>query len=678
MAVDKVKETIANDINTSISRTSTTKISWRPKGIFYNKNEFFINMVEHIRFKYNMDQAKVVYNTISGELNCKCFLSGMPTLTLSVNEDILDEHSIFSNTNFHQSVQLSDPEESKEDEKKHKDDEADKGEDATKEDTSSIAGSRTSIAESHTDLDDVASINTTTTTSSITKSVSSTPKPPSIKKKPQTNKSLRSSVIKFIPPDGDFKLASYQITNTTVLRPLVFVIPSYKLFFKHDCYKLKIKVKLSSNFAKKSKNQMKDLKITIPIIIPNKHLRLNFVASSNGGSGSGGLKFKTKMGTVVHELSKNCIIWQISQIEGNSKAEMASEFDLISTTQLAIQHDINFEYGKQDKNDIVYYDLNEDLNLDRVMQKQVRVLMVEFKLNITYSDLKINYLKIEEPMLKFQTFPWIKYNTYCQGDDYCFVIGDKHLKIELSEEQLMQLDDEREKYERELKAEEAELDLADLESTIDSLASNDDGDDGDGCEHVPGVGVSASASMNGDLSIDSTSQHARKSSGKYKYGDRFIDFEEYVLEDEPVDSKDDDDIPDDGDDGDDEQRPRESHETGASSTHDYEVLTQHYDTETTETSSNLVLDEVSVPAHHDTITNGSVPTADHSANPKADPNSDTVAGLDSTDPDVTERTEPAENSEIETEVEVKEQEDGKNDVGEEGGASGSDSGKIKI
>ncbi|GMG20741.1 unnamed protein product [Ambrosiozyma monospora] len=680
MAADKVKETVANDINTSISRTSTTKISWRPKGIFYSKNEFFINMVEHIRFKYNMDQAKVVYNTISGELDCKCFLSGMPTLTLSVNEDILDEHSIFSNINFHQSVQLTEPEEPKEDEKEideedeaeeggGEDDESHTGEYGTKGDTASIAGSRTSIVGSYPDPDDAASINTTTTTSSIAassiaKSVSvpSTPKIPAVKKY-QTNKSLRSSVVKFVPPDGDFKLATYQITNTTVLRPLVLVIPSYKLFYKHDSYKLKIKVKLTSNFPKKSKNQMKDLKITIPIIIPNKHLCLNFVSSSGG---SGGLKFKTKMGTVVHELNKNCIVWQIAQIDGNSKAEMVSEFDLISTTQLALQHDINFEYGKQDKNDIVYYDLNEDLNLDRLMKTQIRVLMVEFKLNITYSDLKINYLKIEEPMLKFQTFPWIKYNTYCKGDDYCFVIGNKHLKVELSDEKLKELDDEHERYEREREAEEAELDLADLESKIDSLVSNDDG------EPVPGL--SASASMNGDISMDSTSQQAGKSFGKYKYGDRFIDFEEYVLEDEPVGGKADADIPEenddddyDGDGSDDEQLPRESHETeaGASSTHEYEVLTQQHDPETTETSSNIVLDEVSAPAHYDTITDGSLPTADTGANPESEPNSDTVTGLDFVDP------RPTETSEIETEVEIK----GGDDVAEEGGAS---DGKIKI
>lgn len=407
--IDEVEKTVETEINSSISRTAMTKISWRPKGIFYNKNEFFVNFNEYLKFKYNHKVHKVILNQISGEIKCKSYLSGMPYLKMGLNETLNRQKTIFNNIQYHQCVDLN---------------------------------------------------------------------------------LLNDNTVEFIPPDGEFSLLTYQILDTQVLQPLILVKPQYRIFKKKDQYKLRIKVDIVTTF--KRKFNMVDLKMRIPLVVKHPILYTDFNKS---------MKFKTKLGEVVHSLDDETIIWKIEKVQGSMRGEMLAEFDLITEKDLWESHLENQERVRQEHNDLYYFELgteftklghnkptsrkiehsqqhyrhpgdgggstDADINDDNsenddryklggkptqtkagiernkkrrnkagVMDNDVeRVVTVEFQLqNMLYSGLKVDFLSIKEDQLKLQTFPWIMYCVFCCGDDYSFILSDEQFRNEIDEE----------------------------------------------------------------------------------------------------------------------------------------------------------------------------------------------------------------------------------------------------
>lgn len=354
--VNEVEKQVEAEINTSISRTAMTKISWRPKGIFYNKNEFFINFNEYLKFKYNNKIHKIVNNEIRGEIDCKSYLSGMPDLKLGLNENL--EGDVFANIKYHQCV----------------------------------------------DLD-----------------------------------KIDESQIHFIPPDGEFRLLSYQILNTTRLRPLILVKPVYRIFKKKDTYRLRIKIELVTTF--KRKFSMKDVKIKIPLVIKHKILHIDYNKS---------MKFKTKLGNVTHDLDSEAIVWNIERVQGTMRGEMMSEFELVTEHDLFQQHKENTERMKQEKNDLFYFEINSEFKKLGTLHKRDSIITVEFQLqNMLYSGLKVEFLTITEEQLKAQTFPWIMYSVTCKKDDYSFVLSEEDFISELTpgDEPVLHLADQYENFE---------------------------------------------------------------------------------------------------------------------------------------------------------------------------------------------------------------------------------------
>lgn len=102
------------ELNASISRVSTNEISWRPKGIFYKKNEIFVDMIEKVNVLMDFNNV-LKKQIITGQIRVKCYLSGMPILNLGLNEFLLKSKNTFdsfknisfTNLNFHQSVKLN-------------------------------------------------------------------------------------------------------------------------------------------------------------------------------------------------------------------------------------------------------------------------------------------------------------------------------------------------------------------------------------------------------------------------------------------------------------------------------------------------------------------------------------------------------------------------------------------
>ena len=95
----------------------TNAVSWRKEGIFYKKNEAFLDVVESINMLINA-QGQVLNSEILGEIKIKSHLSGMPDLRLGLNDKgIFSADSSSESTNskgiemedikFHQCVRLS-------------------------------------------------------------------------------------------------------------------------------------------------------------------------------------------------------------------------------------------------------------------------------------------------------------------------------------------------------------------------------------------------------------------------------------------------------------------------------------------------------------------------------------------------------------------------------------------
>lgn len=374
---DGTEKQISNEVNASISRSSMAKISWRPKGIFYDKNEFFMNFEEHLKFKYNFKARRLMLNTISGEINCTSYLSGMPTLKLELNEpfkresvenatslSISSANSIFSNVNYHQCVQIDDSDE---------------------------------------------------------------------------------HLLTFIPPDGRFKLLSYQILHTDSLRPLIVIRPRYIVYSKNGHYRLRIKLKILTTF--KRKYNMSDISIVLPLFVPVDNLVFDFDKP---------FRFSTKIGRVVHNLCENTITWQISRMDGLSRGQMVSEFELTTRQHVDYEHRQNIFHNRQTKNDIVYYHLRTKLDKLRgtiadselssalesttsigVFTEKNMIITVNFTLEaMLYSGLKVNFLQVQEPELQFEAFPWVRYRISCGKGDYLFVMCDDQIYNRLSKAEL--------------------------------------------------------------------------------------------------------------------------------------------------------------------------------------------------------------------------------------------------
>lgn len=359
--INKVEKQVETEINSSITRSAMNKISWRPKGIFYNKNEFFINFNEFLKFKFNSKINKVITNQIFGEIKCKSYLSGMPNLKLGLNETLNLSKTIFNNIQYHQCVDLN---------------------------------------------------------------------------------SLNNNTIEFIPPDGEFDLLNYQILNTQILQPLILIKPYYRIYKKNDKFKLRLKIDMVTTF--KRKFSMIDVKIRIPLIVKHKLLFINFNNS---------MKFKTKLGNVIHSLDDETIIWKIEKIQGSMRGEMLTEFELITEKQLFDNHLFNNERGRQERNDLFYFEIGSEfskLGLNNHINNRIsniknskidinnleKIITVEFQLqNMLYSGLKVEFLTIKEDQLKLQTFPWIMYCIFCNNDDYSFVISDESFLLELDKSQ---------------------------------------------------------------------------------------------------------------------------------------------------------------------------------------------------------------------------------------------------
>lgn len=411
----------ANYVNSSILRSANLSISWRPKGIFYAKNEIFIDIIENCDFHYDLQEQVILKNEILGHCLVKSYLSGMPQCNLGFNETnmsaIKADDEVFTTENGREDNQLRESSlgietfEDEDDEEKEKEKEKGKEEHVQGQDDQNqekqirhINRNRRRVPFRNIQFHQCVELDVI----------------------------YRQGIMKFIPPDDKFVLMTYQVEQQRQAQklPLIMIKPSYKIMKNPD--RLQILCVLTTNFKKRL--HAKDLSIRFPI---NPHLftiEYNLVDS---------LKYKSELGDVNFKVDTSELVWFINDVEGKRPSvKMMAEIYLnnsVSTItrdriQATLQNNLKFPKNDNTTHDEIneakqeldsYYGARRGLsslvteiqsNLSKI--HSFNHIRVGFEISmLSYSGLKLNYLKVEENALNYNCFPWIRYATTSDNAD---------------------------------------------------------------------------------------------------------------------------------------------------------------------------------------------------------------------------------------------------------------------
>lgn len=79
-----------------ITMQATGANSWRPEGIFYKKNNIYIDLIETVNLTFS-NKGQVLRFDIYGAVECKCELSGMPECKFGMNDKLLLQRDFANN-----------------------------------------------------------------------------------------------------------------------------------------------------------------------------------------------------------------------------------------------------------------------------------------------------------------------------------------------------------------------------------------------------------------------------------------------------------------------------------------------------------------------------------------------------------------------------------------------------
>ena len=173
-------------------------------------------------------------------------------------------------------------------------------------------------------------------------------------------------IITFIPPDGEFTLMLYRLSSAQFLvKPLILVNCKTKV---HKHSRIEILCSVKAQIKKKSTANNVEVEIPIP-------------------DDADTPKFTPEYGSVKWIPEKSCVVWKLKTFQGGKQFHMRAELGLPAVTD------------------------PEDL----VIKKPIKV-----KFSIPYfttSGIQVRYLRINEPKLQYQSYPWVRYVTQ-SGEDY--------------------------------------------------------------------------------------------------------------------------------------------------------------------------------------------------------------------------------------------------------------------
>lgn len=410
-------------VNSSILRASSLSINWRPKGIFYAKNEIYIDMIENCEFHFDLQENVILRNEVFGNCFIKCYLSGMPICVVGFNETRISK---------------IDNDDSSKDQDLGNDPELRKGNQLKVEQFDDDDDYNNYDSNANDDNDNITE-NTESNDNELAESVKLQESKRHIPFRNiqfhqcvELDSIYKNNLMKFIPPDDKFILMSYQIEQQRQRRklPLIMIKPTYRI--KREAHKLQVLVILSTNFKKRLHG--KNLMVKIPI----NPLLFQVIIDDEENS----LKYKTEVGDVSYQVDSSELIWNLDNFAGNNPsikmmAELSvnSNIEQLTPEKIAITLQNRTSAKQVDSNNTTYttYDDNEEAKreLDRYygvngskstlieeIQKNLTMIKsfnhVKMSFNIpmlSYSGLRVNYLKVDEPHLKYTCFPWVRYVT---------------------------------------------------------------------------------------------------------------------------------------------------------------------------------------------------------------------------------------------------------------------------
>lgn len=395
---DVVNDRVTDSINSSMIRTQVLAISWRPKGIFYPKNEIYVDVIETCEFLYDLESKQVKANQVLGNCMVRSYLSGMPVCKLGLNEKYISRIE-------YDEEELNPP---------------------------THSGDVRSFLDNQLQNDSAEEADPS-------EAVSGTPRTPDHGKKkrvPITNvlfhlcielsRIYKENLIFFTPPDEEFQLFSYRVEQEKrkSKSPLLLVDPTYRIL-KHE-KKLHVMCSILTNFKKKLHAQR--TVVTMPI-----DASLFEISNTDASC----FRFKCEMGEVRFKVDTSEIVWAIGDLPGSKKVvRMMAEVSLRSCEELdaeAIKISLGHSQapapmtGIGPHSDEALSDLDRYYGvagaqtslfaqLQRSAAAQKHYVSISFQIPmLTYSGLKIIYLRVDEETMKYTCFPWVRYVTQAQN-----------------------------------------------------------------------------------------------------------------------------------------------------------------------------------------------------------------------------------------------------------------------
>ncbi|SCV01207.1 LAME_0G14752g1_1 [Lachancea meyersii CBS 8951] len=322
-------------INSFILRATTQAISWRPKGIYYPKNELFVDVVELQAYLMDMSRGQVRKSFIQGKIICRSYLSGMPKVKMCLNKMLKNKDLFLSAAKFHQCVSL--------------------------------------------------------------------------------NALNSQEVIEFIPPDGEFQLCEYKLKRH-INDPPVIKVTDYKITKREKKQRVQLKVTVEPHF--KTQNTAKYLKVHIPVQRLFRKYSIDLKKPP---------KFKCDYGSMAFNVTTESLLWEAEGMKGGHgevSYSMQVEFSLFDEAEYKkeleeLQHSMDPPPLRDGvKLDELYAQISEN----KTETAERKRIMVEFEVPYyACSGLKVEYLKIEEEQLEYQSFPWVRYKTV-NDQEYAYQI----------------------------------------------------------------------------------------------------------------------------------------------------------------------------------------------------------------------------------------------------------------
>ncbi|CAE7510558.1 apm2 [Symbiodinium microadriaticum] len=222
----------------------TGAIDWRREGIRYRKNEVYIDVHETVTLLTSATGA-VLRTEVFGKVMMKAHLTGMPECKFGLNDKLIME----------------------------------------KEGTGSSATTRSGKKITAVEIDDCT-----------------------FHRCVRLGKFDSERTITFIPPDGEFELMRYRVTQAS--QPFR-LIPSVK---EESKTKLLVNLKVHADFADDRKATSVVIKLPVP-------------------TSTAAARISVTRGRARYEPGERALVWRISSMPGKSEATLAAEVDLVPSTR---------------------------------------------------------------------------------------------------------------------------------------------------------------------------------------------------------------------------------------------------------------------------------------------------------------------------------------------------------